>query len=337
VDSENFKRALDWCSTHDAHLGLKLCTSLWQYWVVKGLFSFGRANLEEFLAACVDPLPEMTCRALAGSASLAYFQSDYRSALDLARLCLLEARKTNDTWAQAKVLIIISIAEIYQPKPDLTPPGPRSRALQCLDKSVKLADGQPSAYWLQALAHSNRAFLRAQLHAQKPQSGWKKLLVEASEAVLAARQTQNEWIIDVALVNEAFTIWAADPSPDRAAVERLLKEALKSRDDIGDRYGILQIFGLLAYVISTAKDSGEEDYWRAAILLGIQHAMRDQKELPIPELNYKAINEARDLLRTKLPSEIDRLWSHAREKMSYTDALQFALGELALDWRSILQ
>ena len=200
---------------------------------------------------------------------------------------------------------------------------------------MKLADGQPSAHWLQALAHSNRAFLRAQLDAKKPRSGWRRLLAEASQAVLAARQSHNEWIIDVALVNEAFTIWAADPSPDRAAVERLLKVALKSRDDIGDRYGILQLFGLLAHVICTAKDSAKEDYRRAAILLGIQHAMRDQKELPIPALNYKAINEARDVLRTKLPSEIDRLWSHARERMSYTDALQFALGELDLDWGSI--
>ena len=102
----------------------------------------------------------------------------------------------------------------------------------------------------------------------------------------------------MALVNEAFTIWAADPSPDRAAVERLLKVALKSRHDIGDRYGILQIFGLLAHVICTAKDSGEEDYRRAAILLGIQDAMQDQKELPIPALNNKAINDARNMLRT---------------------------------------
>jgi predicted ATPase/DNA-binding winged helix-turn-helix (wHTH) protein len=335
ADSENFKRALDWCRTHKPDLGLYLATSLWQYWVVKGLFSFGRTNLEEFLAACVDPPPAMTCHALAGSATLAYFQSDYRSALALAHECLLEAKRTNDIWAQVTALVIVSIAEIYQPKPDLTPPGPRSRAFQCLDKSVKLADGQPSAHWLQALAHSNRAFLRAQLDAKKPRSGWRRLLAEASQAVLAARQSHNEWIIDVALVNEAFTIWAADPSPDRAAVERLLKVALKSRDDIGDRYGILQLFGLLAHVICTAKDSAKEDYRRAAILLGIQHAMRDQKELPIPALNYKAINEARDVLRTKLPSEIDRLWSHARERMSYTDALQFALGELDLDWGSI--
>ena len=65
--------------------------------------------------------------------------------------------------------------------------------------------------------------------------------------------------------------------------------------------------------------------------------MQDQKELPIPALNNKAINDARDVLRTKLPSEIDRLWSHARERMSQTDALQFALGELNLDWRSIIQ
>jgi hypothetical protein len=234
------------------------------------------------------------------------------------------------------VLVIASIAEVYQPDPDHKPPGPRTRSLQYLDEGVKLADGQLSAYWLQALAHSNRAFIRAQIDPRKRRSGWKKLLAEASTAVALARQTQNEWIIDVALVNEAFTIWGAHPNPDRAAVEHLLQIALKSRHDIGDRYGILQIFGLLAHVICTAKNTGEQDYRRAAILLGIQDAMQDQKELPIPALNRKAINDARNVLRTKLPSEIDRLWAHARERMSQTDALQFALGELDLDWHSII-
>jgi predicted ATPase/DNA-binding winged helix-turn-helix (wHTH) protein len=337
ADSQNFKRAFDWCRAHNAKLGLGLATSLWQYWVVKGLFSFGRGQLEEFLSDCPDETPAMVCRALAGSAILAYFQSDYSSALDLAERCLLQAKKNENIWAQVTVLVVASIAEIYQPKPDHKAPGLRARAIQYLDKSVKLADGQSSAYWLQALAHSNRAFLLAQIDAQRRRSGWRKLLAEAKAAVRAARRTQNEWIIDVALVNEAFTIWEAHPSPDRASVEDLLKIALKSRHDIGDRYGILQIFGLLAHVICTAKDGREEDYRRAAILLGIQDAMQDQKELPIPALNNKAINAARDVLRTKLASEMDTLWSHARERMSQKDALQFALGELNLDWRAIIR
>ena len=149
--------------------------------------------------------------------------------------------------------------------------------MQYLDKSVELADGQPSAYWLQALAHSNRAFLLAQIDERRRRSGWRKLLVEARAAVATAQRTHNEWIINVALVNEAFTIWGADPSPDRASVERLLKIALKSRHDIGDHYGILQIFGLLAHVICTAKDSGKEDYRRAAVLLGIQDACKTKR------------------------------------------------------------
>ena len=36
--------------------------------------------------------------------------------------------------------------------------------------------------------------------------------------------------------------------------------------------------------------------------------MQDQKDLPIPALNNKAINDARDVLRTKLSSKMDRLW-----------------------------
>jgi non-specific serine/threonine protein kinase len=334
TESENFNRAFDWCRTNDVTLGLRLATGLWHFWVAMGFFSYGRSTVQEFLSNSDNAAPTLICRALAGLATLAYFQSDYRSALDLAQRCLLQARKTRDTWAQVIVLVIASIAEVYQPNPDRKPPGPIVRSLRYLDKSVDLADGRLSAYWLQALAHSNRAFMRAQIDPQKRRR-WEKLLAEAGSAVASARRSQNEWIIDVALVNEAFTIWYAHPNPDRAEVERLLQTALKSRHDIGDRYGILQIFGLLAHVICTAKNTGEQDYRRAAILLGIQDAMQDQKELPIPALNNKAINDARNVLRTKLPSEIDRLWAHARERMSQTDALQFALGELDLDWRSI--
>ena len=106
ADSENFKRAFDWCRTHDGRLGLLLATSLWQYWVVKGLYSFGRNNLDEFLLACADDTPAIVCRALAGSAILAYFQSDYPSALELSRRCLTQAKRAKDIWAQVTVLIV---------------------------------------------------------------------------------------------------------------------------------------------------------------------------------------------------------------------------------------
>ena len=170
TESENFNRAFDWCRTNDVKLGLRLAAGLWPFWVAIGFFSYGRSTVQEFLSNSDDEAPTLVCRALAGLATLAYFQSDYRNALELAKRCLLQARKINDTWAQVTVLVIASIAEVYQPSRDHKRPGPRTRSLRYLDKSVQLADRQLSAYWLQALAHSNRAFIRAQIDPRKGRS-----------------------------------------------------------------------------------------------------------------------------------------------------------------------
>jgi predicted ATPase len=49
LDSENYVRAFDWCRNNDHELSLQLAIDLWPYWVVKGLFSFGRSTLGEFM------------------------------------------------------------------------------------------------------------------------------------------------------------------------------------------------------------------------------------------------------------------------------------------------
>jgi non-specific serine/threonine protein kinase len=93
TESENFNRAFDWCRTNDVTLGLCLATGLWPFWVAMGFFSYGRSTVQEFLPNSDNEAPTLVCRALAGLATLAYFQSDYRSALDLAQRCLFTSEK----------------------------------------------------------------------------------------------------------------------------------------------------------------------------------------------------------------------------------------------------
>jgi hypothetical protein len=65
--------------------------------------------------------------------------------------------------------------------------------------------------------------------------------------------------------------------------------------------------------------------------------MQDEKELPIPALNLERIDRARELLLINLPTETPRLSSYARQEMSQQEAVRFALGEIDLEWDSILR
>jgi predicted ATPase len=333
LDSENFARAFEWSRQHDRSVGLKMAIDLCPYWIVRGLFSFGRTTLREFLDANPKATAQTKGAIRSGLASLSYFQSHYGMALDYAEQSLKDLSGTEDTFSQVAALTVAGIVGFFQPLPDLERAQQRAEAK--LDKSVELADGPNGSDWLSALAHSNRAFLLSQVKKHVGRGGRQKLVREAELAVAAAKRSGNEWIINVALTNQAFTISKMDPNLKPGLIVGLLEEALKSRRETGDRYGVLQLLGLLAFAICTSTESSREDFRRAAILLGAQDGMQDQKELPIPALNLERINHARELVDKLLPGEGSRLMSYARQKFSEVEAVRIALKEQQVDWRQV--
>jgi predicted ATPase len=333
-ESENISRAFSWCTRHNAQLGLQLAGALWQYWVVRGEYSHGRAKLDEFLAASVETSP-FRLRALVGSAALAYFQSDYPTALSTAKECIDLAVRTQDIVVHLIALVVASVTTSFQ-QGGHSPSKPAMWRvwLNYCDESTLLADAPGGTAWMKALAHSNRALLIA-YHSGNACKGWQDLLNEARYAVVNSQRAGNEWIFNVATVNEALTIWRCHPNPPQVKVEGLLKEAVQSRYTTGDRYGLLQIFGLVAAVISMSPKARIIDVMRAAILLGAQEGMQDQKELPIPALNTKLIKDARSICRAQLSPRMFQNLRDYGSKMYSQDAVHFALGELKLDLEDI--
>jgi predicted ATPase len=99
-EQDNLRTALRWCvEKGDAEKGLSLGKAQWNFWVVRGLLTEGRASLTE-LTALPDAAkaPTMRSVALSISASLAYRQGSYATALAIYREVLPRLWQAHDPW-----------------------------------------------------------------------------------------------------------------------------------------------------------------------------------------------------------------------------------------------
>jgi len=64
----------------DSDLALRLATSLWRFWEIRGYLSEGRERLAQVLESCGNPRSERQAQALSGKSTLAYRQGDFESA-----------------------------------------------------------------------------------------------------------------------------------------------------------------------------------------------------------------------------------------------------------------
>ena len=83
ADYENIRAALIWSCTSDIETALRLGSMLWQYWLIRGYFSEGRAWLANMLerSATVQSLPmRVYAHALNGAGLLASVQGDQQAA-----------------------------------------------------------------------------------------------------------------------------------------------------------------------------------------------------------------------------------------------------------------
>jgi ATP/maltotriose-dependent transcriptional regulator MalT len=89
-----------WCVEEgDAEQGFALGRAHWNLWVVRGLFTEGRAWLAQLASLpMAAQLPTMRAVAQSISASLALRQASYAEALDIYREAMPVLRRTNDSW-----------------------------------------------------------------------------------------------------------------------------------------------------------------------------------------------------------------------------------------------
>src|SRR5262249_20582927 len=97
---DNLRAALRWCVEQgEAESGLGIGKALWTFWLARGLLTEGRAWLTQLTAA---PDAAMTTEARAigmtVSASLAYRQGSFETALEIYRDVLPVLRQAHDPW-----------------------------------------------------------------------------------------------------------------------------------------------------------------------------------------------------------------------------------------------
>jgi hypothetical protein len=301
-ESENFEQAIDVASGAGNDIdALEIACGLLTFWVVRGFLHQRDALLKPLLACVSECAAGLRGRAFVASGVLAYFAAEYGEAFSLCGqgLTLLKAEisEPNAEWSYCVGLIVAGIARFCEPGVDSGQVDlERNVAEQQLRESVQVAKASGDI-WLEALALSNHVMLQARRHCLESQPFSDALAAEllkgAAVASEKAKQTQNPWLISNVLVNEGSTILHV--RDDTVAAKDLYKDALKIRSDYGDRYGVLQTVGLIAWVLSMQGTSEHRpDYLiESAVLLGAQASITRARMIPEPRVNAGMLTRAR--------------------------------------------
>jgi predicted ATPase len=336
-ESENFEQAIDFASGGgNDHEALEIACSLMTYWTVRGFLHQREALLKPLLARVSENATVLRGRGLVAAGVLAYFAAEYVEAFSLCRhgLKLLEGQTSDPkaAWSYCVGLVVAGIARFFEPKVDSGQVSrERNAAENQLLESVRVANAIGDI-WLQALALSAHVMLQARRHYLESKACPAALATELIEgAALAsqkAKHTQNPWLISLVLVNEAATL--LHTQDDTVAAMDLYKDALKIRYDGGDRYGVLQTVGLIAFVMSMqgVREHRKDYLVETAVLLGAQAAAARARMIPEPRANAEMLFQARNDTATALAEmniSFDLLYNFG-ERLSEDSAVQLALG-----------
>jgi predicted ATPase len=133
IEHDNLRAALDWCSrsAEELELGLRLVVALWEFWLVRGYISEGRAWIAALLAQpAVAEHPTARARALCGAGRLAWAQTDWAQAARLLEASLAISQERDDAAASATTLNYLGqVAEAQ---------GDYNRAALLFDRSLAL-------------------------------------------------------------------------------------------------------------------------------------------------------------------------------------------------------
>jgi tetratricopeptide (TPR) repeat protein len=80
AESDNIRRAFDWCHRHDADSALAMVGSLWRWWHLRGHYQQGRASATAALRAAPKAPAQLRAPALTTAGLLALLQCDYDTA-----------------------------------------------------------------------------------------------------------------------------------------------------------------------------------------------------------------------------------------------------------------
>jgi predicted ATPase/DNA-binding XRE family transcriptional regulator len=133
AEHDNLRAALDWCcgTSGDAEVGWKLVESLWEFWLVRGYISEGRAWIATLIGLPATGQATLArARTLCGGGRLAWAQNDWEQATTLLEASLVISQALDDVAASASTLNYLGqVAEAQ---------GAYDRAATLFDQSLTL-------------------------------------------------------------------------------------------------------------------------------------------------------------------------------------------------------
>ncbi|QIZ40008.1 LuxR family transcriptional regulator [Saccharopolyspora sp. ASAGF58] len=310
AERPNLWAALDYCLAIPAEIrtGLRLSTALWFYWIAGGSVREGRHWLDRALALDTEPSPERA-RALWLTGWIAICQGDVTGALSLLEQSRRLAAQLGDTMTLTDALQAIGCALEWNDKP--------TQATALLDEA--LARHRASGRWTAPglLNFAERAQAAALLGDTETATA---LLREARTLCMRRGErwalSWTEWGVGLG--------WWRVGKPSQAALH--LSPALRKKQDVDDRLGIVCCVELLSWVAVAA---GNPD--RADVLLGATEWMWERIGRPLFDtptlLAWR--DQARVCAREALGEDEFESCRRQGSQMNQHDVIALALGERA--------
>ncbi len=270
LERENLNEALNWATSNDIELGLRMAGSLWWFWQVRGYLTDGRHALDKLLPGA-DRIPApIRIKALLGAAFLASIQGDVNQSDGFTSKARKLADDLGDPATIGRTLFIQSFCAGARPKGD--------GAYQYAQESVEIFRKIDDEEWLPFAL--NR--LGIETHGKGDWTGAELLYQEALDRWRAQGHT---WGIATVLSNLAVL---AHVQGDDERAASLYRESLALCWSQSDQWGLTEALTGLGGIAATAGESevavrlfGAAEEIRESIGLSLQQHIRTQYEAAI--------------------------------------------------------
>ena len=343
-EHDNLRAALQWAAaSNQPELGLRLASSLWRFWKVRGHYHEGRSWYEALLELDPDATTPGTCaHALYAAGMLAYYQSDFSRAQQLQQSSLEIRRALDDKPGVVRSLAGLGLS--------LRGQGDSVRAKALLEESLDLARqlddpvGIASGLRFLGLAAERNgelelavALFEQALPLQRElgdEESQANVLNNMAIALTGLGDSKRAWTLNeeslairrrlddphgIALSLHSLSHLARQRGEWKQAKD-LLCEALRLYQRLGTKENTVECLESIGLLESQL---GRPD--RAALLYGAAKGLRSKFQIPLPPSNLPE-NEAEVVdVRSKLGgSTFDEAWTRGR-LLSLEEVISFAL------------
>jgi predicted ATPase len=327
AEMSNLERALGWSvdradrkGLDSAKIGLEIACSFWPFWVARGRVNEGRKWFEMLEPKVQRISKETKARMLVGLGSLAYFASDYASAIDFSHRGSQLASHLGNHELQLTGTSTEAAALAFS--------GRMKEGLALLDEASQ-SKLLTKDSWLHALVLGSRTMLQAMTISGapiNPKGAAERLIRDSESATALARETGNPWILSQTLGYQAIVKRVLATDNTGKVIEALMKEALNLHNKIGDRWGVIQsvvMLALLAHAIGS-----QPKLRRAAVLLGGGSVLVSRQDwVPVAGVVREEYEFVLTDLEARLGSKVFRKSLEYGASLSLAELVPFALSD----------